>query len=283
MSNPFLSTRLWNVAPVIRQTIVLLLLMALVPSLLRANSDVASDREERTAPEVLSAQFEEARKLYDSGRFDSAAALYEGLLALGYRDFALHYNLGNAYFKAGQLGPSILNYERARLLEPRNPNLLHNLDLAYLRQADKRIEPLPQNFFSRTWTAWIRLFSQSAWALLTVALAWMVLGGLALFWWSAGLNGRRAGLFIVLAGITGLLLGLSGAFGRQHLDNRERYAIIMAPSALLKSAPSTESTDLYILREGFKLQVTSQTGDWAEVMLPDGNVAWVDASSIETL
>jgi tetratricopeptide (TPR) repeat protein len=284
MSKPVYSRQQGTTTPLVKRSIALLLwLSAMIPSSLWANADAAADRQDSTDPEVLSAQFEEARKLYDLGQYDSAASVYEHLLALGYRDFALHYNLGNAYFKAGHLGPSILHYERALLLEPKNPSLLHNLDLAYLRQADKRIEPLPRHFFSRTWSAWTSLFSQTAWAWMTVALAWMVLGGFALLWWSEGLSGRRAGLFTLLAGFVGLLLALSGAFGRQQLDKRERFAIIMAPSALLKSAPSAESTDLYILREGFKLQVISQTGNWVEVMLPDGNVAWVDDSSIETI
>ncbi len=245
----------------------------------------ASDLTPDSTPdrEQLAARFEEARLLYDAGQFDSAAALYEGLIELGYRDFALHYNLGNAHFKAGNLGPGILQYERARLLAPKDPDVLHNLELAYLRQADKRMEPLPRHFFNRTWTGWISLFSQTTWAWLTIAVAWSMLIGFSPIWWSAQLLWRRAGLMVVFVGFFALVLALSGAFGRQSLDAHERYAIIMAPSTLLKSAPSQESTDLYILREGFKLKMTNRTGNWVEVTLPDGNVAWVEATSIEAI
>lgn len=242
-----------------------------------AAADAVPDRDQ------LSARFEEARSLYDGGQYDSAAAIYEGFIEQGYRDFALHYNLGNAHFKAGNLGPCILHYERARLLAPKDRDVLHNLEMAYLRQADKRMEPLPRHFFNRTWTGWISLFSQTTWAWLTLGMAWTVLAGFLLIWWSAQLLWRRVGLTVVFAAVFGLLLALSGAVGRRSFDARERYAIIMAPSTVLKSAPSEESTDLYILREGFKLKIANQTADWVEVMLPDGNVAWVQANSIEAI
>ena len=67
---------------------------------------------------------------YERGEFAEAAQQYENLIAMGYEDTALYYNLGNAYLEGGDPGRAILNYLRAEELSPRNPNVRANLDLA---------------------------------------------------------------------------------------------------------------------------------------------------------
>ncbi len=242
-----------------------------------AAPEVATDRGQAAV------RFEEARKQYDAGQFNKAIDLYKSLLDEGYADFALHYNLGNAYFKTGAIGPCILHYEKARKLEPNDANVLHNLELAFLRQQDKRIEPLPQHFFNRVWSGLTGLFTQTGWAWFALISTWAILGGLSLIWWSISQGWRKAGLGLLIAAILGLGFSLTGGFGRRSMDAKNRFAIIMTPSAVLKSAPSASATDLFILREGFKLRITDQTGTWTEVTLPDGNVGWVEAGSIEEI
>ncbi len=225
-------------------------------------------------------RFDQARAHYDAGRYQEAAALYESLLDEGYSAFALHYNLGNAFYQLGRTGPSILHYEKARRLEPRDPNLLHNLELANLRQQDKRMEPLPQNIFARSWAGYTGLMSQRDWAVVSVVVAWAFLAFLALYGFSRSLGARRAGLWMSVCCIALLAFSLLGTFGRMRWDARQQFGVIMAPSAVLKSAPASSSKDLYILREGFVLRLGEQSGDWWEVSLPDGNLGWVEARQI---
>lgn len=49
----------------------------------------------------------------------------------------LFYNIGNAYFKAGDLGKAILYYKRAYRLIPNDVNLKKNLDYARSKRVDK--------------------------------------------------------------------------------------------------------------------------------------------------
>jgi hypothetical protein len=60
----------------------------------------------------------------------------------GYSAAAL-YNLANAYARAGQRGLAVLNYERARLLEPNDPDI--DANLSHVREA----AGLPPQFRSR--------------------------------------------------------------------------------------------------------------------------------------
>jgi tetratricopeptide (TPR) repeat protein len=71
-----------------------------------------------------------AHQLYESGQYAKAAEAYQQLVDQGYSDAALFYNLGNAYFKQGDIGRAILNYRRAERLHPRDPDTRANLELA---------------------------------------------------------------------------------------------------------------------------------------------------------
>src|SRR5689334_19162351 len=72
--------------------------------------------------------FEEANKLYEQGKYAEAAAAYENLAPAHNGSPALYYNLGNAWFKAGQNGRAIAAYRKAEMLSPRDPNLRFNLN-----------------------------------------------------------------------------------------------------------------------------------------------------------
>ena len=79
----------------------------------------------------------EANQRFERGEFAEAAQQYEALVGLGYRDAAVHYNLGNAYLESGDLGQAILNYLRSEELSPRDPDLIANLELARGRTVDQ--------------------------------------------------------------------------------------------------------------------------------------------------
>jgi len=55
----------------------------------------------------------------------------------GVRNGKLYYNIGNAYFRLGDVGRAILNYKRAGLFIANDPNLKQNLDYARNRRADR--------------------------------------------------------------------------------------------------------------------------------------------------
>ena len=61
---------------------------------------------------------------------------YQAVRAGGFESPDLHYNLGNAYFQMGELGQSILGWERALKLAPGHADALANLELAVRLSAD---------------------------------------------------------------------------------------------------------------------------------------------------
>src|SRR3954465_16005286 len=74
--------------------------------------------------------FARANQAYTEARFQEAAEAYENLVQSGQWNANLFYDLGNAYYRLGNFGKAILNYERALALDPRHPEADANLRLA---------------------------------------------------------------------------------------------------------------------------------------------------------
>ena len=64
--------------------------------------------------------FTKANSLYDAGNFSAAAATYQQEIHAGHYSSDLFFNLGNTYYRLGDLGRAVINYQRALLLEPRH-------------------------------------------------------------------------------------------------------------------------------------------------------------------
>ena len=70
---------------------------------------------------------------------------------------------------------------------------------------------------------------------------------------------------------------------KKDLLNR-KGAIIFAPAVTVKSTPAANGTDLFILHEGTRVDITDDTmKGWREVRIADGKRGWVEVSQIEVI
>src|ERR1700746_3558333 len=76
------------------------------------------------------AEFAKANQEFAQGDFKEAISGYEALIRGGQWSANVFYDLGNAYFRAGDFGRAILNYERALALERHHPEATANLQIA---------------------------------------------------------------------------------------------------------------------------------------------------------
>ncbi|HSV44022.1 MAG TPA: tetratricopeptide repeat protein, partial [Candidatus Bathyarchaeia archaeon] len=70
--------------------------------------------------EDASSLFARANESYKAQRYGEAALLYDEIARQGTAGGPIFYNSGNAYFKTGELGRAIVNYERALEWMPRD-------------------------------------------------------------------------------------------------------------------------------------------------------------------
>src|SRR2546429_6417277 len=75
-------------------------------------------------------EFAKANQEYAQGHFKEAISGYETLVRAGQWSANVFYDLGNAYFRTGDFGRAILNYERALALERHHPEAVANLQIA---------------------------------------------------------------------------------------------------------------------------------------------------------
>src|SRR6266446_53943 len=76
------------------------------------------------------ADFDKANQEYAQGHFKETIGGYETLARSGQWSANLFYDLGNAYFRTGDFGRAILNYERALALQRHHPEATANLQIA---------------------------------------------------------------------------------------------------------------------------------------------------------
>jgi tetratricopeptide (TPR) repeat protein len=227
--------------------------------------------------------FDEGNQRYQDGDFDGALASYARILEAGLESGDLYYNLGNTYFKRGEIGPAILYYERARRLMPGDDDLLANLDLARQQTADE-ITPLPEFWLFRAVRWWVGLLGLTALAWV-VALAYLtattavilvvLTPGTRIAMWA-----RRA--TIIAAAVT-IVFGVNLAV-RELGIGAAQEAVVMATAADVQSAPSDDSAlRIFAVHEGAKVRMGRRSDEWVEIVLEDGTVGWVAAQQLEPI
>ncbi len=114
-------------------------LIALIHLLPESTIAVEPGARERTFVRALEV-FDAAKTPED---YRESASLLESLLADGFRNGAVYYNLGNAYFRARECGRSIAAYRKAKPYRPRDPYLEANLRQALSVAPGRLPEPAP--------------------------------------------------------------------------------------------------------------------------------------------
>jgi tetratricopeptide (TPR) repeat protein len=224
------------------------------------------------------AAFREGNAAYERADYLEAASHYAKAEAAGARDARLYYNHANALFRADQLGPSILYYEKARKLAPTDPDIQHNLNFARARVADK-IPEAPANALTRLLWSAHAAYSPRAGVWIALGLFAGCFGALiaALFLPTVG----RITALVVAAGALTVLLAFSPSLVyklRQH--GTSVRAVVLTPTVDLYSGPGDSYELLFRAHEGTVFTIVSREGEWFAVKLPDGRGGFVKAKAV---
>ena len=227
--------------------------------------------------------YQEGNRLYQEGDFEGALASYLRLVEAGFESGEVYYNIGNTYFKLGDVAPSILYYERARRLLPGDEDVQANLDLARSLTVDE-IEPLPRFWLFSAMQWWVGLLPRTL-LIAVVAASYLVGTGVVLLLIlkrgaQVAVWGRRIAL---VSGVVFFLFGLNLAVRELELGQAQEAVVLQLQVDVLSAPLDDETLTIFTVHEGTKVRIDRLSEEWAEVALEDGRVGWVPVGVLETI
>ncbi len=223
--------------------------------------------------------FAQANKAYAAEQYQDALNGYLSLVDQGLESADLYYNLGNAYYRTGELALAILYYERASKLRPGDKEIAENIAFCYSRTEDK-IDAMPSFFLVRWWQSLVGVFSPRGWMwlLIAVSVVLVVLG--TCFLLAHEYTWRKNSLMAAVATLVVWLVVLVATVNASYRVNHSRTAIVTAPLSVVKSSPNESSVDKFVLHEGTKVRMLDDMDQWVKISIADGNKGWLPVSDI---
>ncbi|GIV26774.1 MAG: hypothetical protein KatS3mg027_0588 [Bacteroidia bacterium] len=159
-----------------------------------------------------------AEEAYKQKNYSKTIELYQRVINQNYESFELYYNLGNAYFKNNQLGKAILYYEKAKKLNPSDPDLKHNLSIAYNKTIDK-IDTKDNFFIEITKNNFLNQLNTNLLAYVTIVIAFLTLLLFVLFLYHTAYRKLYISLVVVLV-VTNVILYFIGYSSKKNAANK---------------------------------------------------------------
>jgi len=226
--------------------------------------------------------FKKGNEQYAKAKYSEAIQSYQKILNGGYRSAAVYFNLGNAYYKTGDMPSALLYYEKAHKLTPGDDDVNFNIQLTDLKITDK-IEPTPEFFITKWWHGFILFLSADTLSMLSVLLLMAGFSALIFYLFTNSLSLKKSSFY---AGIVLLICGIVTIFisNRQvHYFNLHHQAIVFSSSVTVKSAPGEAAKPLFVVHEGTKVDILQKNESWVEIELPNGNTGWVASTDVKEI
>ena len=234
-----------------------------------------------TAQDQRTERFRHANSLYAGERFAEAAAEYQEIVDDGFGTADVYYNLGNALFKLGRTGHTVLAYERALRIEPGHDDARANLAFVRGRLADRQapIEDGALAAFVRGVYSHVHISTLAATA---SALLFALFGTLIV----GVLRGRVAGwplrAAVTLLMAFALVAAATGA--RIHGARTADDAVVLVEELAARTGPSEDFVLEFRIHEGTTVAVKETRGDWSRIAVSGTDLTgWVPSEGLEEI
>ena len=216
--------------------------------------------------------FAKANQEYAQGHFKEAISGYETLVRAGQWSATLFYDLGNAYFRTGDFGHAILNYERALALERHHPEATANLQIA---RDEARALELQQSRPER----YLQFASVNQYSIAAAIAFW-----LAVFAFVSLIFARRRSTTLIATLIFCLLISGVSSYAVYTLErgpNGSALAIITGKDVQARLATADTANSVLALPPGSEVHILSSRGDWIYATLPNNLRGWIPAKDAQ--
>ena len=235
---------------------------------------------------------QQADSAYTADNFKEAADTYLHAIATEGTSATLQYNLGNCYYRLGEMGKAILAYERALRLDPTFNDTRTNLEFVNARIADRPGER--GTFLGNTLDAAANSARSNVWAWLAFGCFVLTLIGGLTYAFSGAVTLRKIGFFGGFLTLLGCLCFIYFAFRSAAIATADNVAIITSPSTILSTTPRVpkdRAQEAMLLHEGTRVEILDSvrsTTDsinslWYDVQVDNAHRAWINAAAVEKI
>lgn len=220
---------------------------------------------------------EEARE-----SFRAAAAELQSVAELGIESASLQYNLGNALLQAGEIGPAILAYLRAGVLDPTDGRIAANLAAARGR-VEARPQPRGGDSLVDRIASWRHLVPLRV-RVAAAAAAWLLLWALVAVRISlrapADSTTLRWRYAIAAGAAVAAVLAATVAIDLLERSRDARGVVLRSGTPLRKgSGEGFAAVGDPALGSGTEFRRLESRPGWLRVELADGRTGWIDAAA----
>ena len=218
------------------------------------------------------AEFAKANQEFAQGHFKEAISGYEALIRAGQWSANVFYDLGNAYFRTGDFGRAILNYERALALERHHPEATANLQIARDEAHALEIQPSgPERY--------LQFASVNQYSIAAATAFW-----LAIFAMFALIFKRRRSARVIAVSICCLLVlavAVYAIFTLERGSKGQTLAVVTGKDVQARLATADTANSVLALPVGSQIKILSTRGDWIYAALPNNLRGWIPAKDAE--
>jgi len=224
--------------------------------------------------------FNQAANSYELKEYTEALSLYEEIESRTVFSSDLYFNKANCYYKLQRNAEAVLYYEKALKLNVSDEDAQFNLQLVQLQLVDK-LARVPQPFYRKWLSSIMNLRSIDQWAKIGILLLFVFGVLFVVFLFSSDYRLKKNSFSFSIVSL--MLASLTLSLAYYSYTSQKTEAILMQANAYIKSAPSVQSEDLFILHEGTKVQVLEVFNDWTKIKLSDGMIGWLESEVVEEI
>lgn len=221
--------------------------------------------------------FDAGNKSYVEEHYKTAVKHYETLLDSAHVSAELYYNLGNAYYKANQLGKSIWAYETCLKINPKNEDAKFNLEFVNLKTKVQIDNPEPAI------TEWLKrlLFGPSInlWAYISILSSFVFSFFLLVFFITKSKRRRNVSIMGGMTFFIILCFSTTTAYFHKESINNNTEGIVIAKKVEVRISPLKKANVTFELYEGAKVKLMEESEDWIQIDV-NGNNGWLKKETI---
>ena len=235
---------------------------------------------------------ESATAEYNNDKYAKALELYLQAANEEGTSSDLFYNIGNTYYRMGDLGNAVLYYERALVLNPSNEDAEINLEFVNSKIQTRLSEE--KSFVVHVIDTFIESLTSNEWATIASITFVLLIAGILLYVFSSVVTLRKVGFFGGGVMLVVSIVSLMSAFTVKSRVEAHDKAVVLSPSVTLSTVPRIpkgKAEEAFILTAGNKVTVVDSVENingekaemWYEVKADDTHRAWLKKEHIERI